>query len=572
MTLFQRRENNPLRMLFTSCLACGLLAATLTPSDVLGQSIVRIHSSQRYLCDETGNPYLLVADAAWSIMTYPGTADMEFYIDRRATEGFNALITALPPPWPKTPQKGINAYGAKPWTGQPFISPNEVYFAHADTVIDYAASKGMMIIIVPAFIGYECSVDGYGWSVEMQARTDAEMYAWGRWIGARYANRSNVIWSAGGDCDPTLCTNVRQRMLRMVAGIRDVDSSKLFTNHNQRNTLGVDYYPDDRWISLNNIYVDPDNLCALAKSAWETDPPKPFFLIEGYFEEDQYSPSLQTLRAQAYRTMLMGGSGFTFGNLVVYTFGHPTNEPSGPIQKDWRTRLPSAGSNQQIIVKRLMESRRWHLLVPDLSHSILTAGYGQFGATDFVASAGASDGSSIIAYLPTSRAITVDPSNLTGTQTRVWWVNPSSGAAINAGIFDKSVRTLSPPVAGDWVLVIDDASIGFPVPGQADSGTGIPHQSVSTPVTFLEVAYPNPFNSQTAIQFVLSQTTPLRLRIVDLTGSVVKTLVDSVLQNGAHRVLWDGTNASGESVSTGVYFVVADADDIRNVRKLVLVR
>ncbi len=51
---------------------------------------------------------------------------------------------------------------------------------------------------------------------------------------------------------------------------------------------------------LYNIYIAPSTLCSLANEARALSPPRPFFLIEGYYENDQYTPSDQVLRAQTY--------------------------------------------------------------------------------------------------------------------------------------------------------------------------------------------------------------------------------------------------------------------------------
>ncbi len=410
----------------------------------------------RLLVDQTDTPVLLVADAAWSLMTFIPTADAKYYLDYRAAQGFNAIITALPPPWPLTPQKGQNVYGESPWTGQPFLSPNEAFFAHADTLIDYAASKGIIVILLPAFIGYQCSVDGYGWSSEMQSRSLEEMRAWGNWIGQRYHNRKNIIWSMGGDCDPTACGGIGERMLQVAAGIREYDPVGLMTNHNQRGTTGADHYEAEPWLTLNNVYVDPSNVCVLARQARSVSPAKPFFLVEGWYEDDDHNPTQQQLRAQTYWTMLMGGCGYLFGNLSVYM--HNT---------DWMDQLTTGGTASQIHARKLFLSRHWQRFVPDETHVVMTSGYGTFGASDYATTATTSDSTSIIAYLPTQRTVTIDPSSLSGDSIYASWFNPTTGAFVRIGTYTNSTRDYVPPTSDDWVLVIDNALI-------AESSQGVP--------------------------------------------------------------------------------------------------
>ena len=66
--------------------------------------------------------------------------------------------------------------------------------------------------------------------------------------------------------------------------------------------------------------------------------------------------------------------------------------------------------------------------------------------------------------------------------------------------------------------------------------------------------YPNPFNPATQIQFQLSQPGNVSLKVYDLAGRLVKTLVNSQENAGIHQLHWDGTSDSGLDVTSGVYF------------------
>ena len=74
------------------------------------------------------------------------------------------------------------------------------------------------------------------------------------------------------------------------------------------------------------------------------------------------------------------------------------------------------------------------------------------------------------------------------------------------------------------------------------------------PVAALRLAiHPNPFNPQTTIVCEIPQPGAVRLRIFDLRGRLVTTLVDEVVSAGRHEIIWNGTNTSGRGVSSGVY-------------------
>jgi hypothetical protein len=101
-------------------------------------------------------------------------------------------------------------------------------------------------------------------------------------------------------------------------------------------------------------------------------------------------------------------------------------------------------------------------------------------------------------------------------------------------------------------------------------------------VTSYELAqnYPNPFsqiprfagNPSTTIRFALPEAGEVSLKIYDVTGQLVQTLVDGVVEAGRHQVVWDGTNQHGVQVASGVYFYQLRAGEFKQVRKMSLLR
>ena len=86
--------------------------------------------------------------------------------------------------------------------------------------------------------------------------------------------------------------------------------------------------------------------------------------------------------------------------------------------------------------------------------------------------------------------------------------------------------------------------------------------------------YPNPFNPTTAIRFNVPEKTRLlsSLRIYDLNGRMVKTLVRGEITAGFHEVIWDATNVNGISVSAGIYFCVLQTDQQIVSQKMILLK
>lgn len=88
----------------------------------------------------------------------------------------------------------------------------------------------------------------------------------------------------------------------------------------------------------------------------------------------------------------------------------------------------------------------------------------------------------------------------------------------------------------------------------------------------LGLNHPNPFNPQTTIPYSLSWGTWVRLAIYDASGRLVRVLVDERQSVGQRSVVWDGQDAAGRAVASGVYFSVLEANNERRTRKMVLLK
>ena len=101
--------------------------------------------------------------------------------------------------------------------------------------------------------------------------------------------------------------------------------------------------------------------------------------------------------------------------------------------------------------------------------------------------------------------------------------------------------------------------------------TGVDEES-EIPETFaLEQNYPNPFNAETRIDFRTSGGV-VALEIFDLTGSLVRTLVDGDLEAGYHSVVWDGRADGGAEAASGVYFYRLSTPDRNTVKRMTLIK
>jgi hypothetical protein len=114
----------------------------------------------------------------------------------------------------------------------------------------------------------------------------------------------------------------------------------------------------------------------------------------------------------------------------------------------------------------------------------------------------------------------------------------------------------------------------YDINGLIGGTTGIePGDEHRTPATFsLAQNYPNPFNPQTTIRFSLGKSGHVTLRIYNTTGRLVQTLVDEQKASGEHSLIWNGMDAHGRMVGSGVYFYRIDTGGDHDTKSMILLK
>lgn len=88
----------------------------------------------------------------------------------------------------------------------------------------------------------------------------------------------------------------------------------------------------------------------------------------------------------------------------------------------------------------------------------------------------------------------------------------------------------------------------------------------------LKQNYPNPFNPTTAIDFSLPRSGDVELKVFNVLGQRVATLVDGHREAGEHSIMWNGTDDSGAPVTSGVYFYRLQFEESQHSRKMLLMK
>ncbi|MDW7679057.1 MAG: Ig-like domain-containing protein [bacterium] len=88
----------------------------------------------------------------------------------------------------------------------------------------------------------------------------------------------------------------------------------------------------------------------------------------------------------------------------------------------------------------------------------------------------------------------------------------------------------------------------------------------------LQQNYPNPFNSRTVIHYQLPEQSRVEIRIYNILGQEVKTLVDDIKQAGYHSVMWNGLDKYDNQVTSGVYYYRIVGNNFVQTRKMVFLK
>ena len=151
--------------------------------------------------------------------------------------------------------------------------------------------------------------------------------------------------------------------------------------------------------------------------------------------------------------------------------------------------------------------------------------------------------------------------------------NPEQGkyAYINLGSPITEGFTISyqtPAVSIDFFYSVNGRDSSFTI--LSDTNANDPLNPV---IPFnLSQNYPNPFNPITYITFSLPERAKAFLGIYNLKGQLVKTLINSEMNSGIHRVQWNGLDETGKPVSSGVYFYTLQSGNKTITHKMLLLK
>lgn len=433
---------------------------------------VTTSENQRFLSNEHGEPFFWLGDTAWELFHRLTKEDAEVYFSNRAARRFNVIQAVV-----LAECDGLNTpnrYGDKPLLDNDPQKPNEAYFKLVDEFIQMAERHGLYIGLLPTW-GDKTSLL---WGDGPVIFSPDNAYTYGRYLGERYREQTNLIWILGGD-RPAIYLgrdgndhDDRSLWRAMAKGIHDGvgPKPKLLTYHPSGGNSSSAWLHEEEWLDmnmmqsghggghdvpvwekiLNDFHLEPVKPTLDGEPNYEDHPVNPWPTWDpalGYYRD-------YDVRKQVYRSVFAGACGVTYGHHAVWQMYETWRQPINYPDRDWRDAIERPGAEQVQHLRILMESRPYFSRIPD--QDILVSDPGEGG--EHVQATRDALGSYAMIYLPTQREIVINMDKISGDRIKATWYNPRSGVWSVGGEYKSGgIQSFVPPMQDgpDWVLVLD---------------------------------------------------------------------------------------------------------------------
>jgi hypothetical protein len=445
---------------FVGVLICASLVMGFTSAASGATQRLKVSSNGRFLVQANGKEFFWMGDTNWRLYKLTENQINE-YLDDRKSKKFNVIQG----PVLLHADDGIESTNAYGETNTDPSNPNEAWFQHIDYIVDAANDRGMYVALTVTW--------GDLWdhfSSNSQARN------FGRWLGERYKNDTNVIWIVAGEyIIQGTGSSIVNRWHYLGLGLHEGSSNKnLISIHGSfqegRQSSSVKLH-NKTWLDFNMVHSSQSGDSGsgadnwnLITTDWKETPVKPTLDSEANYEQfggwDAFG-----VRRRAYWSVFAGAFGHTYGaNGVWQSYRGGDDGTEGAPQDTWDAALDYPGAADMRYLRRLIESRPMSGRKPSQSTVIGDKG----GVPNRIQVTRGASGRYVMIYVPEAgKQFTVNMDRISGSKAKAWWFNPRNGKVTSIGSYNTSgTRTFTTPSSGpDWVLVLDDKSRGYSKPG-----------------------------------------------------------------------------------------------------------
>lgn len=442
---------------------------------------LKVSDNGRFLTTLDGEPVFLNADTCWQIPWKLKKEDVNFYLNKRHEQKFNAIGVVVF----NDDKCLINKYGKHPFEIikgkydplKPVIKKEYDYWNHLEYIIDSAADREMYVILLPAWANLVAGKYGSGKPNSNILFNENNAYKYAKWITEKFKNKKNIIWMLGGDRSAVYGKyDYRKVYEAMAKGLIAGSGNKqiLISYHPQKwAPNSSEWFHDAKWLSFNSVQDQPSDQINAIANDWNLKPPKPVWLFEGGYEGRQGDAYKDwQIRFQAYQTVFAGGFGETYGNMAIWNFS-----------KNWKKHLDDPGSDQMrhlVFLMSLLTKEQYLERVPD--QSLLYGDTGKMTGNEgvlsscIVATRSKKGDIAMIYTAGIKSVITVKMNLLKGPKMFASWFSPRTGKWKVPGsetnkvmiTYEKDIRSGEkaldyqfwvpghPDKSEDWVLILSN--------------------------------------------------------------------------------------------------------------------
>jgi Protein of unknown function (DUF4038)/Putative collagen-binding domain of a collagenase len=457
-----------------------------------------------WFVDQNGIPLVVWADENWGLPgsagAYNGTGgstwqnDMNTYLSIRGAQGVNAVYThpfSNPTEIGGPNNTGFTWDNVHPFTSDdPSVGLNNTFWLRIDYLIDTALTYGITV-----FLCLGMSFDIQSGSNIIQNIDTTQAQAYGTAIGNRYKNRPNIFWTVGDDYeDDNAHGFYDDRYSAILTGLRNSGDTHPISMQSQgestsRWDFGTDIHAALAWAShcqYQLIYSYNVSYQGMLVAYQETTSTYgsfasllPAIRSDGFFLGEATNDTgivgadnaleQRIMRNLVWWALASGSRGFFTGSNYIWWWG--ATSPGHVSTETW---YASIGGKIRSLFQSLTD---WHLLMPDISNTLVTVGKGSPAAA--IASAGrysgfpsastdpyvcasvTSSGSLAVIYCCVAFNITIDQSKMQAGYAATW-VDPANGttyagtpgSTYNSANVDGSKPASNSAGNADWVLVL----------------------------------------------------------------------------------------------------------------------
>jgi hypothetical protein len=526
---------------------------------------IKVSKNKKYLVYDNGDPFFYLGDTAWEITWKSYKEQVLEYISDRKSKGFTVLqIVALSHQYLYS--FGVkNRYNDSSFLNNSFDKINPKYFDYLDFIVKTANDSGLIVALVPL------------WAAESEINTDKNRKSrflskeqslnLAKYLAIRYSGY-HLIWIIGGD--NSYNTYERRKFWNDFANTIKyyTRNQQLCTNHPMGWSTSFDFFDKSTsWLDFHmyqsSHIAGGDFTWIPAKAGTIIHINKPLLNGEANYEDINNNLWLPgdtsqlkstrikpvDIRQASYESILSGAFvGITYGANGIWQW-HTEELPGSHLPRYFVDEaLHFNGSFSMSILRKIMEKYRWYELQPKYE---LVLGYES--NENYIPVAENSNYG--IIYIPKNTKSIKIKKNNNFYNSHYFFINPETGDSLFCNFYDIN-NIIIPPDSNDWVVIIQKKNYNL---------ENIKWQELNNNIK-ISNNYPNPFNSQTKLNFALKYPSFIKISIYDILGKKIYDFGENLYNSGINTIIWEP-----EKISSGIYFIkIQSYDNVKYLKTLYL--